>query len=308
MTTSYGVNGLGQRVSKAGSGVQPSGAVVYTYDEAGHLIGEYDGVTGAAEQETVWLGDLPVAVLTGDLTSPAVYNVHPDHLSAPKVITDQIGNVVWNWNHDPFGNGQPTGTLSYNLRFPGQYYDVETGLNYNMNRDYDPVLGRYLQSDPIGLEGGINTYGYVGQNPLWAVDPLGLDATSWTNSGQRHAFKRGRPAWNGPTNGNWGGKCWSGGQYSCGGKLPGNASPLDSGDEAYQRHDQCYVKCEASAGCSASKNDGSVKQCKKSCYRTLVNELMSLSADSRHWAHPPRAGTESDSDSYRGLAIRLFSE
>ena len=176
LTTSYGVNGLGQRVSKAGSGVQPSGAVVYTYDEAGHLIGEYDGVTGATEQETVWLGDLPVAVLTGDLTSPAVYNVHPDHLSAPKVITDQIGNVVWNWDHDPFGNGQPTGTLSYNLRFPGQYYDVETGLNYNMNRDYDPVLGRYVQSDPIGLEGGINTYGYVGQNPLSYTDPEGLQA------------------------------------------------------------------------------------------------------------------------------------
>lgn len=174
ITTNYGLNGLGQRVSKSGSGVEPNGTRLFAYDEAGHLVGEYDGSTGEAIEETVWLNDLPVAILTGSGTGAAAYYVHPDHLGAPKVINDGSGNTVWAWGHDPFGNGQPSGTFTYNLRYPGQYYDSESNLNYNMNRDYDPVIGRYIQSDPIGLKGGVNTYGYVGGNPLWAVDKFGL--------------------------------------------------------------------------------------------------------------------------------------
>ncbi len=74
-------------------------------------------------------------------------------------------------NQNPGG----LGTFPYNLRFPGQYYDAETGLNQNWNRDYDPVVGRYLESDPIGLLGGSwSTYLYASGDPVIYIDPLGF--------------------------------------------------------------------------------------------------------------------------------------
>jgi RHS repeat-associated protein len=99
--------------------------------------------------------------------------VSTDQLNTPRVITDSSQTVLWTWNSDPFGNGQPTGSLSYNLRFPGQYYDAETGHNYNYLRDYDPTTGRYAESDPIGLNGGINEYRYAYANPVIYLDPMG---------------------------------------------------------------------------------------------------------------------------------------
>ncbi|MEK7811357.1 MAG: RHS repeat-associated core domain-containing protein, partial [Pseudomonadota bacterium] len=112
---------------------------------------------------------------------PQVYYIYTDHLDTPREITDTNGNVVWQWdNTDPFGDNPPNenpsrlGQFEFNLRFPGQSYDKETGLHYNYFRDYDPATGRYVQSDPIGLDGGINTYTYVGGNPLSYTDPLGL--------------------------------------------------------------------------------------------------------------------------------------
>ena len=112
-----------------------------------------------------------------------VLYVHTDHLGTPRLATNEQGVTVWRNlpTTEPFGNApveeDPDGdsTLNtLNLRFPGQYADKETNLNYNYFRDYDPSTGRYVQSDPIGLRGGINTYGYVGGNPLTFIDPLGL--------------------------------------------------------------------------------------------------------------------------------------
>ncbi|MFI3155637.1 MAG: RHS repeat-associated core domain-containing protein [Methylococcaceae bacterium] len=87
---------------------------------------------------------------------------------------------MWSWESEAFGNSLPDqnpsglGTFVFNLRFPGQYYDAETGLHYNMARYYNPKIGGFDQSDPIGLAGGVNTYAYVGGNPVNSVDPLGL--------------------------------------------------------------------------------------------------------------------------------------
>src|SRR6516162_4898909 len=79
--------------------------------------------------------------------------------------------------------------VSYNLRFPGQYYMAETGLNQNWNRDYDPLTGRYAESDPIGLRASINTYGYVSANPISRIDPTGL--VEWSGTATSFSFVAG---------------------------------------------------------------------------------------------------------------------
>lgn len=178
----YVVNALGQRISKTVGGTTTR----FVYDEQGRLFGEYTG-TGALVQETVWLDDLPLATLRptgagGTPTPITMYYVHSDHLGSPRAVTDPATNAVrWRWdNTDAFGvnaaneNPGTGGVFKYGLRFPGQYYDAETGTHYNYYRDYDSSIGRYTQSDPIGLGGGINTYLYVGADPLLGTDPLGL--------------------------------------------------------------------------------------------------------------------------------------
>ena len=179
-TTTYTNDGLGRRVSRAGYGAKgiPGRKEEFVHDMEGRLLGEYDG-TGKAIEETVWLADpgsgagqvLPVAVLIPGQTPDYIA---ADQLGAPHQIANSSRNMVWRWNHDPFGNGAPTGSLTYNPRFPGQYFDSETGFYYNGLRDYDPTTGRYVQSDPVGLAGGMNTYGYAGDDPVGLSDSLGL--------------------------------------------------------------------------------------------------------------------------------------
>ncbi|UXH76857.1 RHS repeat domain-containing protein [Roseateles amylovorans] len=124
--------------------------------------------------------DILVAVITpSSTTEPRVSHAYSDHLNAPRLLIDMAGAQRWRWLSEPFGTtpaeAVPSSieTLAVNLRFPGQYFDKESGLNYNYFRDYDATTGRYVQSDPIGLNGGINTYAYVGGNPISAVDPDG---------------------------------------------------------------------------------------------------------------------------------------
>ena len=176
---SYGYNGKGEQVRRT----QGTDTTYYVYDEAGRMLGEY-GNAGGMQQQVMWFGNMPVGVLHRSGAGHALHYIEPDHLGTPRVIIDGIRNVpIWTWSiaGEAFGSTPPDEdpdndgvAFAFDLRYPGQRYDNTTGLNYNYFRDYDPSTGRYVQSDPIGLMGGINTYGYVVGNPLLNSDPRGL--------------------------------------------------------------------------------------------------------------------------------------
>jgi RHS repeat-associated protein len=166
----YLVNGLEQRVAKTVG----STTTHYIFDRFGHLLCEANGSTGAIQKEYIWLDDLLVAEIDDTGSSPVMYYVHTDHLGRPQKMTDATATVVWDSVFDPFGNvTSVTGSTTNLIMFPGQYYDSETQLSQNWFRDYDPTIGKYVQSDPIGLSGGINTYNYVFGNPIRLADPGG---------------------------------------------------------------------------------------------------------------------------------------
>ncbi len=181
-----------RRTRKVTTAAAPQGArtIVYHYDEADRLIAE-TSETGVPLRSYLWADDTLLAQVEYQFNATSgLYTVlrelifELDHLGTPRQARLTDGTVVWRWesdgygntapNQDPDGNGQATYVY---LRFPGQYYDEESGLHYNGHRYYAPRLGRYLSSDPIGVRGGVNTYGYVGGNPTNSIDPTGLDAT-----------------------------------------------------------------------------------------------------------------------------------
>lgn len=167
----YFYNADNQRVRKSTS----AGTTLYGWDND-RIYAEYDE-GGQVIQETIYFDSMPVALLKGS----NVYRIYSDQIDTPRVLADASNTVVWAWDSKPFGESLPDedvdkdgSLLTYNLRFPGQYFDAETSKHYNYNRDYDPVTGRYIQSDPIGLDGGLNTYSYVSNNPLTLKDAKGL--------------------------------------------------------------------------------------------------------------------------------------
>jgi RHS repeat-associated protein len=184
MTNQY--NARGERVAKIATSAANSRQFVY--DDSGHLLGEYT-LTGVRVKEYVWLDETLVAVLSSFDNSTYQF-VETDHLGSPRAVIHPSKNVaIWRWDVNPtaFGehvpNANPDGDrLSYmlNLRFPGQYLDDESGLAYNYFRDYDPKTGRYIESDPVGLDGGPSTFGYVGGNPFNGIDPAGLSKITGT--------------------------------------------------------------------------------------------------------------------------------
>jgi RHS repeat-associated protein len=166
----YVYNALNERVAKTVT-LPQSVSERFVYNEASQLIGEY----GSTSRDYIWLGSLPVAVVDNSAAASINY-VHADSFGTPRAVENSAGSAIWQWAYqsNPFGEAQPTGSYVYNLRLPGQYFDAETGLHYNVNRNYETVTGRYLQGDPIGLNGGFSAYGYVGARPLMSVDMLGM--------------------------------------------------------------------------------------------------------------------------------------
>jgi len=173
----YLVDGMGRRVSAASSSESTS----YFYGLSNELLGHYSN-RAAKDYETIFLNGIPIAIVSlGGAASASYYVAYTDQIGAVRRLANRNGSVVWAWDGEPFGSKAPESPngsydLIYAGRFPGQVVDESTGLFYNLNRDYDPSIGRYLQTDPIGLLGGPNSYTYVENNPITRFD---LDGKKW---------------------------------------------------------------------------------------------------------------------------------
>ncbi len=200
---SYRYNFQGLRTQKT----TDKGTIVYHYDLAGQLIAETTP-QGYPLRAYVYVDRRPAAQIDWpgnerahkeqengkdqgkgkkhDKDKPGkpkekLVFLHTDHLDTPRTATNPQGTIVWRWEGGAFGETKPEedpdnngGETHIYLRFPGQYFDKETGFFYNWHRYYSAKIGRYLSSDPIGVESGLNTYAYAEANPLRYADPLGL--------------------------------------------------------------------------------------------------------------------------------------
>lgn len=196
----YAYNAFGERIWKQAQGEDTR----FVYGPGSRLLAELD--RHGQIEDYVWLGNMPLARLDSridhdqggdedhrgdhddhdrdrgldDRGQALVYYFHTDALGTPQAMTDAKGQVVWQARYLPFGKVQlQVAKITNNLRFPGQYFDAENGLNYNLHRTYDPSVGRYIEADPMGWAAGSNPYAYVGNNPLNRIDPYGLWSLSF---------------------------------------------------------------------------------------------------------------------------------
>jgi RHS repeat-associated protein len=177
LIAAYSYDPFGRRLSK-----DTGSSKTYFFYNAEGLIAEADAsgaitkTYGYAPGSTFSTNPLWLKATATGSTTANYYYYQNDHLGTPMKLLNQSGVTVWSATYDSFGKAtvDPSSTITNNLRFPGQYYDAETGLHYNWARYYDPTTGRYVTSDPIGLRGGFNTYTYVHGRPLMYIDPYGL--------------------------------------------------------------------------------------------------------------------------------------
>jgi RHS repeat-associated protein len=204
----YQYNALEQMISRVSNAAgAPTTTVHYIYDLDGHLIAEANGsaTSNTFTREYIWLPandnandtlaeemglanlqpsglsrgdnqppDLPLAAINVAAT-PVINFVHTDHLGRPTRMTSAAKATVWSAVYKPWGEVQSvTGTAAQNLRFPGQYFLIETGLAYNWHRHYDPATGRYTQPDPLRFVDGPSVYAYAKNSPYMYTDRDGL--------------------------------------------------------------------------------------------------------------------------------------
>jgi RHS repeat-associated protein len=184
----YAYDPFGRRIKKivrqALTADSATGTTLYFYSDEG-LIAESDE-SGNISTTYGWhpqrsVSTDPVFKRDHQGSNTTEHYYHNDHAGTPQKLTNAAGEITWAAYQEAFGrttvdngvNPQTTAATTNNLRFAGQYEDSETGTHYNGQRDYDPSTGRYLQTDPIGLAGGLNTYAYVEGDPVNFIDPTG---------------------------------------------------------------------------------------------------------------------------------------
>lgn len=290
---------FGRRIEKrvnGGEGCRSNDEVIHTYI--------YDGQAIILETETMGEGRHQKTETTKYVHGPnideplamtrdkEVYFYHADGLGSVVALTDSAGRVVQTYEYDSFGNMQShKNRVEQPFTYTGREWDKETGLYYYRARYYDSMEGRFISKDPISFAGGVNLYSYVQNNSINFIDPYGLDVTSFLGDG--------RSIYDGPKNGNWGGKNWSGGwnpqQHGGDGPLP----PTDSADACYMNHDHCYGFVDIQ---SCGNNNENIKVCDAE----LLNCLSKLSHNPRNWSSPPRPGTEDMSEAFKTDATVYF--
>ncbi|WP_096721880.1 DUF6531 domain-containing protein [Paraburkholderia acidicola] len=176
----YRYDALNRRVEKRQVGAGES--VKFLWDGptlAERWIEKRDGTTG---QVVTWHIEPGSFTPFAQETDKGLYPILADQAGLPKAVFDESGEQVWRAAYSVWGkllparraaNDDDDAGIDTTLRFPGQWADDETGLNYNLNRYYDPESGQYLSPDPIALKGGLRTQSYV-DDPSQYGDPLGL--------------------------------------------------------------------------------------------------------------------------------------
>jgi len=178
VSANYTYDPFGRRIKKQVAQAGTTKVTHYLW-EGQNLIAQYDELGNREKRYSYAPGQFAPTQIEDNT---GIFDVHTDHLQTPILLTNSAGEIVWRAEYQAYGKAlvnedvdEDASLVSFDLRRPGQWLDHESGLFYNYFRYYDPSLGRYITSDPIGQAGGFNTYAYVLNNPLYWIDPLGLE-------------------------------------------------------------------------------------------------------------------------------------